>query len=188
MPRSRYATLVRTGARVEVEPARFEALFAHARRSCPEGFPFDETRELDALREHVSLAFVKSLREQLAAKLDLPEALFSLDRFTIQGAGPVSLHDDQRNYPDMYFAIVVAHAGRLGLVDARSRATPHAPGEIVLLDPRKKHALVPVGSRAADQRCAPPDSIARDAQDQFLFLDFELPRAPLRALFLRPAA
>jgi hypothetical protein len=179
----RYATLIRTGKRAQVDPNRLTALFQQARCLCPDGFPADETRELDALREHVSIAFVEQLRGALATQLELATHVFSLDRFTIQGAGPVSLHDDARNYPGGYFAIIVAHSGRLGVVDAHSRAVRHAPGEILLLDPRKKHALVPEGLRAAEQRCAPPNTLAREEQDQFLFLDFEVPRAALRSMF-----
>ena len=183
MPKRRYATFVRTLKRVEGDAGRLEELFQIARQVCPEGFPADETRTLEAMREYVTIAFADSLRRQLAAKLELPADLFSLDRFTIQGCGPVSLHDDKRNYPTSYFAVIVAHSGRLGLVDANSRALAHAPGEILLLDPRKRHALVPEGLRAADQRCAPLHTIAREVQDQFLFFDFEVPRAPLRARF-----
>ena len=63
----------------------------------------------------------------------------SLDRFSIHGCGPVGLHDDSFRYPHYYFVMVIAHCGRLGLVDGESRAVRHEVGEIVLLDPRRKH-------------------------------------------------
>jgi hypothetical protein len=182
---SRYAALVRTGQCVDLVPTRFEEWFALARELCPDGFPADETRVLAPLRAHLTLAVLDSLRASLAETLAVGEELFSLDRFSVQGCGPVSLHDDKRNYPDFFFVIVVAHCGRLGLADATSRAASHAPGEIVLIDPHKKHAVVPQGARGADQRCAPPDTLATAAEDQFLFFDFEVPRRKLRHLFAR---
>jgi hypothetical protein len=41
--------------------------------------------------------------------------------------------------------MVIAHCGRLGLVDGESRAVRHQAGDIVLLDPRRKHGLVREG-------------------------------------------
>jgi hypothetical protein len=173
---ARYATLVPTGLCVDHSRERLAPLFPRARALCPDGFPRDETLELDAVRAELSYGFIDSLRRQLAQRLALPPELFSLDRFTVQGAGPVSLHDDRRNYPRWYFAIVVVHSGRLGIVDASSRARRHAVGEVLLLDPRRRHALVPEGLRGRDWPCAREPGHARDPQDQFLFLDFELPR------------
>ncbi|HSO06641.1 MAG TPA: hypothetical protein VLW45_05355 [Pelomicrobium sp.] len=171
-----FATLVFTGLQLDHARERLAPLFPRARSLCPEGFPFDETRELDAIRADLTYGFIDELRRELSARLALAPELFSLDRFTVQGAGPVSLHDDRRNYPDWYFVIVVVHSGRLGIVDQRSRARRHDVGEVFLLDPRRKHALVPAGLRARDWPCAREAGHARDAQDQFLFLDFELPR------------
>lgn len=183
---ARYATLVPTGLCVDHARERLGPLFPRARSLCADGFPFDETRELNAVRAELSYGFIDLLRRQLAQRLTLPLGLFSLDRFTVQGAGPVSLHDDRRNYPNWYFVIVVVHAGRLGIVDAQSRARHHDVGEILLLDPRKKHALVPEGMRARDWPCARAPDHAREPQDQFLFLDFELPRtAVVRERFRR---
>jgi hypothetical protein len=86
-----------------------------------------------------------------------PPEIFHRDRFSIHGCGPVGLHDDFFRFPYVYFAIVVAHAGRLGLVNAQGRAVPHRPGDIILLDPRAKHALVPVGFAAEEhpRKCQP---------------------------------
>ncbi|WP_333840883.1 hypothetical protein [Pelomicrobium sp.] len=180
---TRYPTLLRTGARLHGRHAELQALFEQARTLCPEGFPFDETRSLDPVRAGLTLGFVEGLRAELREALGLPTEAFSLERFTVQGAGPVSLHDDARNYPDVYFVIVVAHSGRLGIVDGKSRAVRHAAGEILLLDPRKKHALVPEGLTAAEWPCARTAGFARDPEDQFLFLDFEVPRRLLRERF-----
>ncbi|PZP61216.1 MAG: hypothetical protein DI596_05075 [Azospira oryzae] len=179
----RYASLLRLDTRLERYSAEFEALFDAARAQCPDGFPFDETRSLDAVRDRLTLGFVEALRRALGEVLALPLEVFSLDRFTVQGAGPVSLHDDARNYPNVYFVIVVAHSGRLGIVDGERRAVRHAPGEVLLLDPRRKHALVPEGMRGADWPCARTPGFARDPDDQFLFLDFEVPRWRLRERF-----
>jgi hypothetical protein len=176
--------VVPTGLCVDHARERLGPLFPRARSLCPDGFPFDETRELEAARAELTYGFIDTLRRQLAERLTLPLDLFSLDRFTVQGAGPVSLHDDRRNYPDWYFVIVIVHSGRLGIVDARSQARRHEVGEVLLLDPRKKHALVPEGQRARDWPCAREPGCAREPQDQFLFLDFELPRtAPIRERF-----
>jgi hypothetical protein len=152
------------------------SLYQRARVECPRGFPADETRSLAELYRYLPPGFITALADDLAEQLALPRELFATERFSIQGAGPVSLHDDQRNYPDWYFIIVVAHAGRLGLVDADSCAAAHQPGDIVLLDPHQRHALVPIGQRAEDWRCAPPDTCALEVESQFLFLDFEVDR------------
>lgn len=178
---SRYATLIRTGKRVETHP--LQELYRLARELCPDSFTAEETQTLERLREHVTLACMDSLRRELAEKLDLPVALFNPDRFSIQACGPISLHDDGFRCPNVYFVIVIAHAGRLGVTDARSQARSHALGEILLLDPRKKHALVPHGLHARDYPYERTHSPVRDEANQFLFLDFEVPRPPLRAWF-----
>jgi|SRR5262245_21800317 len=181
----RPVTLLRTGARIERCAARLSELFSLARELCPDGFPAEETRELAALRDHVSLAYVDALREEIAAKLALDAGVLSRDLFSIHGCGPVSLHDDKFRYPGVYFVIVVAHSGRLGLVDHRDRATRHEVGEIVLLDPHRKHALVPVGLRARDHPYERTHSATHAAEDQFLFLDFDVKRPLLRERFRR---
>src|SRR5262245_65427105 len=148
----RPATLIRTGQRIEQCTARLDELYRLAREICADGFPAEETRELTPVREHISLAYVDALREEMAAKLALDPRLLSRDLFSIHGCGPVSLHDDKFRYPGVYFVIVVAHSGRLGLVDRRSRAEAHPVGEILLLDPHRKHALVPEGCTAREHR------------------------------------
>jgi hypothetical protein len=97
----------------------------------------------------------------------------------------VGLHDDFFRFPYVYFAIVVAHAGRLGLVDAQQRAVAHQPGDIILLDPRAKHALVPAGLTAEEHRYESSHSPVHDEALQFLFLDFDVRRPDLRARFRR---
>ncbi len=184
MPRH-LATLVRTHQRVDVDLAQLDALYQLAHALCPRGFPADETCLLDAMRAHISLELVDRLRANLAAKLALPIEMFSRDHFTVQGCGPVSLHDDKRNYPSVYFIIVVVHSGALGLVDRSCRAQRHSVGEILLLDPHKKHAVVPLGRLGRQQRMAPADTFAHDAANQFMFLDFEIPRKSGRHLFSR---
>jgi hypothetical protein len=179
----RHATLVRTGKFARIETMQLNELYQLAHALCPQGFPHDETRVLEAMNAHIPLALVDELRADLAAQLALAPALFSRDHFTAQGCGPLSLHDDTRNYPAVYFAIVVVHSGQLGIVDKASRAQRHAPGEILLLDPRKKHAVVPLGKRGRDQRMAPEATWAHDAANQFMFLDFEIERAQARHLF-----
>lgn len=179
----RNATLIRPNLRVDIDIAQLDALYQLAHALCPSGFPADETRLLEAMRAHISLQLVDQLREELALKLALPVELFSRDHFTVQGCGPVSLHDDKRNYPALYFVIVVVHSGQLGLVDRNCRAQRHTPGEVLLLDPHKKHAVVPLGKRAAQQRMAPADTFAHDAANQFMFLDFEIERKGARHLF-----
>ena len=163
-----------------------QALFQLARELCPDDFPAEETRELPALYPHVPLGWVDELRAELASRLDLPPGVLSRDRFSIHGCGPVGLHDDFFRYPSVYFVIVIAHAGALGLVDAHSRAVRHEVGEIVLLDPRGKHALVPEGLTAEDHLYERSHSAVRDADRQFMFLDFDVRRADLRTRFRRP--
>jgi hypothetical protein len=179
----RYATLIRTGQRVEACRAELEALYPLACRLCPDGFPAEETKELDPLREHVSLAFVCALRREVAAKTGMPPAWLSLDCFTLHGCGPVSLHDDRHNYPGVYFVIVVVHSGRLGIVDGKSRAYPHEVGEILLLDPHKKHALVPAGLTAREHPYERTHSVVRRDEDRFMFVGFDVRRPRARDWF-----
>jgi hypothetical protein len=50
----RYATLVRTGRRVEGLGDELAALYARARELYPEGFPAEETVTLEKLYAHAS--------------------------------------------------------------------------------------------------------------------------------------
>jgi hypothetical protein len=184
----RHATLITTGARIDRGVDQLEQLYQLARELYPDGFTAEETRTFDLLREHVSMAFADSLRRQVADKLALPLSIFSLDRFFIYGCGPIALHDDRHNYPGVYFVIIVAHSGRLGVVDAGSRAVPHAVGEILLLDPYRRHALVREGSRAKEHSYERTHSPVHDPVDQFLFLDFDVRRRDLRERFQVTAA
>ena len=181
---------VRTGLHIEHGLDRLEALYRLARELCPDEFIAEETRELHALYAHVSLALIDDLRRELAASLALPPEAFSRDRFSVHGCGPVGLHDDFFRFPYVYFVIVVAHAGRLGLVNEHTRATRHRPGEIILLDPRRKHALVPEGLTADEHPYESTHAPVHDPQRQFMFLDFDLHRPDLRARFrsARPPA
>jgi len=186
--RAQGASLVRTGLRVEHGLDELERLYALARQLCTDEFIAEETRELHALYSHVSLGLVDGLRRELAAKLELPHEAFSRDRFSVHGCGPVGLHDDFFRFPYVYFVIVVAHAGRLGLVDGSTRARAHAPGEIVLLDPRRKHALVPAGLTAEEHPYESTHAPVHEPDLQFMFLDFDLHRPDLRARFRRALA
>ena len=177
------ASFVRTGQRIERNLGELDRLYRLARDLCPDGFPAEETRELPQLYEHVSLGLVDSLRDEICAKLALSPEIFSRDRFSIHGCGPVSLHDDFFRFPYVYFVIVVAHAGRLGLIDTDSRATAHVPGEIILLDPRRKHGLVPIGCAAEDHTYERSHAVVHEEQDQFMFIDFDVKRPDLRARF-----
>jgi hypothetical protein len=78
----------------------------------------------------------------------------------------------------------VVHAGRLGIVDHRSRAARHAAGEIVLLDPYLRHALVPAGRTAREHPYERTHGPVRDPDDQFMFLCFDVMRPALRARFV----
>lgn len=177
------ASFVRTGQCIERGLEDLDRLYRVARELCPDGFPAEETRELHALYSHVSLGLVDALGEELAAKLALPRAVFVRDRFSIHGCGPVGLHDDFFRYPSVYFVVIVAHSGRLGLVDAHGRAQAHTPGEIILLDPRAKHGLVEQGLSAEEHRYEQTHAPVRDEARQFLFLDFDVRRPELRARF-----
>ena len=180
---ARRATLLRTGARVEGAEAELDALYRTARERVPDGFPAEETRELKELRDTVSLSFVERLRDEVSSKTGIPASQLSLDRFSIHGCGPVSLHDDKHNYPGVYFVIVVAHPGRLGVVDAKARASRHATGEILLLDPHRKHALLPEGRTWREHPYERTHSPVRGEDDQFLFVCFDVPRRQLHGRF-----
>jgi hypothetical protein len=172
-----------TGLRIRAGLDRLEALYQRAREVCPDQFVAEETRELTALYDHVPLGFVDALKAELAGLLGLPPAIFSRDRFSIHGCGPVGLHDDFFRFPYVYFVIVVAHPGQLGLVGPEGRATPLHAGEVVLLDPRGKHALVPVGLSAEEHRYESTHAPVYDPARQFMFLDFDVRRPDLRARF-----
>lgn len=183
MPRARYATLIRTGRRVEGFDAEWAALWHRARELCPAGLPAEETVTLQDLRDELRLGFVHRLRAAVMGALDLPDGLLSLDRVEVHGCGPISLHDDAHNYPDVDFAIVVIHSGGLGVVDRRMRAVRHLPGELLLLDPQRKHALVPDGLTAAQHPYERSHAAVADEDRQFLFLSFDVPRPRLRRWF-----
>ncbi len=180
---TRHATLIRTGHQVEACRPGLEALYPLACKLCPGDFPAEETKELDVLREHVSLAFVGRLRRETAEKSGIPIEWLSVDRFTLHGCGPVSLHDDRHNYPGVYFVIIVVHSGRLGVVDVTSRARRHEPGEILLLDPHKRHALVPEGLTARDHAYERTHSPVLHDDDRFMFVGFDVRRSRLRDWF-----
>jgi hypothetical protein len=184
-PRSRALAPVRTGLQIRKGLDRLPDLYRLARELCPDEFIAEETRELQPLYAHVPLGVVDTMRAELAELLELPPAIFSRDRFSIHGCGPVGLHDDFFRFPYVYFAIVVVHSGELGLVGAEARATPHRPGEIVLLDPRGKHALVPVGLTAEEHPYESSHAPVHDPARQFMFLDFDVRRPDLRARFRR---
>jgi hypothetical protein len=181
--RLRAGAPVRTGLRIRRELERLSDLYRLARELCRDEFIAEETRELKALYAHVPIAFVDSLREELADVLRVPAQIFSRDRFSIHGCGPVGLHDDFFRFPSVYFAIVVAHSGRLGLVGAQGRAEALDVGEVILLDPRGKHALVPVGLSADEHPYESTHAPVHDPVRQFMFLDFDVRRPDLRARF-----
>jgi hypothetical protein len=176
-------SFIRTGLRIERGVERVCELYRRARELCPDLFVAEETRTFDALYDLVPLGFVDNLRREIAHKLAVPLEIFSLDRFSIHGCGPVGLHDDSFRYPHYYFVMVVAHSGALGLVDARSTAVRHQVGEIILLDPRRKHALVREGSCAEHHVYESSHSPVYDADSQFLFLDLDVRRSDLQARF-----
>jgi hypothetical protein len=176
-------SFIRTGQRIERGVERLPDLYRRARELCPDLFVAEETRSFDALYDYVPLGFVAGLREEIASKLASPVEIFSLDRFSIHGCGPVGLHDDSFRYPHYYFAMVVAHSGSLGLVDPHSVAVRHEVGEIILLDPRRKHGLVREGRRADDHIYESSHSPVYDEELQFLFLDLDVRRSDLQARF-----
>jgi hypothetical protein len=183
----RYATLVRTGLRVEAFADALRELYARARELYPQGFPAEETATLEKLYAHTSYAFVAALRKEIAAKLAIPPQWLPLDLFQAYGCGPIALHDDRFRFPGVYFVIVVAHSGRLGAVDRKSRAVAHATGEILLLDPYRKHALVPEGRTAREHPYERTHALVTDPAHQFMFLDFDVKRPLMRERFKSPA-
>lgn len=183
MPRRPGPSFIRTGKRIERGVDRLEGIYQLARARCPDEFPAEETRELPALYEHISIGLIDSLRDQIVEQLALPREAFSRDRFSVHGCGPVGLHDDFFRFPSVYFVVIVAHSGRLGLVDETSIARRHEVGEIILLDPRHKHGLVPEGSTAEQHHYDQSHGPVHDPEAQFLFLDFDLRRPDLRARF-----
>ena len=173
------ATLIHAGQRA----ARLPSLYRLARELCPDGFTAEQTSELVAIRERIAAGLVRGLRREVAAALGLPLDALRLKRFSAHGCGPVSLHDDKLRFPGVYFVIVVVHAGRLGIVDHRSRAVRHATGEVLLLDPYLRHALVPAGRTAREHPYERTHSPVHDADDQFMFLCFDVMRPALRDRF-----
>ena len=182
-PPRRAPAPIRTGLRIRRGLDRLPGLSQRARKLCPDAFVAEETRELSTLYEYVPLGFIDELKAEMAEQLQLPREIFSRDRFSIHACGPVGLHDDFFRFPYVYFAIVVVHAGELGLVGAEGRAVPHEPGEIILLDPRGKHALVPVGLTAEEHPYESSHAPVHDPAWQFMFLDFDVRRPDLRARF-----
>lgn len=176
-------SFVLTGECIDTGRERLGDLYAKARQVCPDEFPAEETRELQALYDHIPLGLIDSLGDEIARKLDLPREAFSRDRFSAHGCGPVGLHDDFFRFPHVYFVVMVVHSGRLGLVDETRVARRHAVGEIILLDPRRKHGLVREGTRAEEHSYDQTHRAVHDPDDQFLFLDFNLRRPDLRARF-----
>jgi hypothetical protein len=183
MSRRPSVSFIRTGQRIERALERLPEIYRRARELCPDLFVAEETRTFDAVYDHVPIGFVDGLCKEIAEKLQLPRDIFSLDRFSIHGCGPVGLHDDAFRYPHYYFVMVIAHCGRLGLVDAESRAVRHEVGDIVLLDPRRKHGLVREGLASEDHIYESTHSPVHDADDQFLFLDLDVHRSDLQARF-----
>jgi len=173
---TRLATLVRTGRRAARRAAPLAALYRVARELAPDGFTAEQTTELGAVRRRVPLAAALRLRAEVAAALGVRTRTLPLRLLTVQACGPVSLHDDKFRYPGVYFAIVVAHPGRLAIVDHRGRAVRHEVGEILLLDPYRRHALVPVGHTAGEHPYERTHSPVHDPGDQFLFLCFDVKR------------
>jgi hypothetical protein len=80
----------------------------------------------------------------------------------------------------------VAHSGRLGVVDRASRAARHETGDILLLDPYRKHALVPEGRTAREHPYERAHGLVTNPEDQFVFLDFDVKRPLLRDRFRLP--
>jgi len=180
---TRLATLVRTGKRAARSAARLQALYRLARELAPDGFTAEQTTELRAVRARIAPALACRLRAEIAAALHLSPRTMPLRLLSVQACGPVSLHDDKFRYPGVYFVIVVAHAGRLGVVDHRRRAARHEASEILLLDPYRRHALVPAGRSAGEHPYERTHSPVRAADEQFLFLCFDVKRRFVVARF-----
>ncbi len=180
---TRVVTLVRTGKRAARSVARLPALYRVAREIAPDGFTAEQTTELAAVRARIPFALARRLRAEVAQALRLRARVLPLRLLTVQACGPVSLHDDKLRYPGVYFVIVVAHAGRLGIVDHRGRAVRHETGEILLLDPYRRHALVPAGRTAGEHPYERTHSAVHAADEQFLFLCFDVKRRFARTRF-----
>lgn len=177
-------TLIVTGRRIERGVERLDSLYRLARKICPEKFTAEETQEPRELLDHIPLGFADSMRREISQKLDIPLDIISLDRLSAYSCGPIAMHDDRHNYPDLYFVIVVAHSGRLGVVDRKTvPARRHDTGEILLLDPHRKHALIPEGMMARDYHYERTHSPVHAEEDQFLFLSFDVRRRDLRHRF-----
>lgn len=185
MKRGLSPSFIRTGQCIERGLQRLPELYRRARELCPDLFVAEETRTFEPLYEYVPLGFMDGLRREIAHKLALPVEIFSMDRFSIHGCGPVGLHDDSFRCPQYYFALVVAHSGALGLVDPDSVAVRHEAGEIILLDPRRKHGLVREGNRADDHTYESMHRPVHDEDSQFLFLNLDVSRSDLQARFRR---
>jgi hypothetical protein len=180
---ARLATLVRTGRRAARSAAPLAALHRLARELAPDGFTAEQTTELAAVRARIPARLALRLRVEVAAALRLRARALPLRLLSVQACGPVSLHDDKFRYPGVYFAIVVAHPGRLAIVDHHRRAERHEGGEILLLDPYRRHALVPVGRTAGEHPYERTHSPVHAADGQFLFLCFDVKRRFVRARF-----
>ena len=180
---TRVATLVRTGKRAARSAARLPGIYRVAREIAPDGFTAEQTTELAAVRARIPFALAHRLRAEVARALRLRARVLPLRLLTVQACGPVSLHDDKFRYPGVYFVIVVAHPGRLGIIDHRRRAIRHEPGEILLLDPYRPHALVPAGRTAGEHPYERTHSAVHAADDQFLFLCFDVKRRFARMRF-----
>ena len=180
---TRLATLVRTGRRAARSAARLPVLYRLARELAPDSFTAEQTTELAAVRARIPFALARRVRAEVAAALRLNPRLLPLRLLSVQACGPVSLHDDKLRYPGVSFVIVVAHAGRLGIVDHRRRAAGHAAGEILLLDPYRRHALVPVGRTAGEHPYERTHSPVHAVDAQFLFLCFDVKRRFAQARF-----
>ena len=182
----RSPSFIRTGQAIERQVEQLDRIYRLARELCPDGFPAEETRELPALYAHVPLGLVDALRDEITEKLGLERAIFSRDRFSIHGCGPIGLHDDFFPFPHLYFVVIVAHSGDLGLVDEHSRARRHAVGEIILLDPRRKHGLVLEGHTAEDHAYERTHTPVQDPALQFSLSRFR--RAATRSARALPCA
>ncbi|MGH8678188.1 MAG: hypothetical protein ACREUQ_07555, partial [Burkholderiales bacterium] len=158
-----------------------DALYRLARKACADDFTAEETREPPLLREYFGKHFADSLRRELAEKIAMPLEIIPAQRFSVYCCGPIALHDDTHNYPDLHFVIVVAHSGRLGVVDSTGRAARHRTGEILLLDPHGKHALVREGLIAAEHVYDQTHGPVHDPRDQFLFVSFDVAEANMNA-------
>lgn len=179
--------LTRTGRRVQRSLHWLDQLYLLAREVCPDDFTAEETREPPVLRDYLEKNFADSLRQEVAATIGMPLEIMPAQRFSAYCCGPIALHSDSHNYPDVHFVIVIAHSGRLGVVDATGRAARHETGEILLLDPQGKHALVREGTTAAEHVYDQTHGPVHDARDQFLFVSFDVAVSDMAAWLHPPA-